>query len=318
MPEKKVLVTGANGFLGQAVVRHLVSAGYSVRGLVRSLSEDCPLKGLNIEIVTGDVVNPEEMERAVSGCGIIMHLASIYSFYPWWEKSALRIYEVNVKGTKNLLEASLRKGVERFIFTGSVAAMADKTSHYARSKLMAEEEVLGFCARNLPALILSPGIIFGEGDYKPTPSGEMIVKFLNRQYPCYFEAGLPLADVEDVACAYVSAIEKGRIGARYFLCDNRKYTFGEIFGLLEEISKVKAPRLKIPYSLLLGFAYFDEVVSAFILRKKPLIPSEGLKFCHLPGEFDNSKAVEELGFRVTPIRETITRAVNWYKKNGYY
>ncbi|MCX5697744.1 MAG: NAD-dependent epimerase/dehydratase family protein [Candidatus Omnitrophica bacterium] len=317
MFDKKVLVTGADGFLGRTVVRHLINAGYPVRGLVRSINENSPLKALDIELVCGDVINPQDLERAVPGCKIIMHLASIYRFYPWWDKDVSDIYEVNVGGTKNLLEASLRYNAERFIFTSSVAAMADKTSHYARSKLQAEEEVLKYCDRGSAALILSPGIIFGEGDYKPTPSGEIIVKFLNRQYPCYFEAHLSIADVDDVARAYVAAIEKGRPGAKYILCDSRQYTFQEIFSLLEDISQVRRPRTEIPYPLLLSFVYFDEMVSAFILNKKPLIPSEGLRFCNTPVRLDNSKAIAELGYTITPIRETLVKAVDWYKRNGY-
>lgn len=317
MSDKKVLVTGANGFLGQAVVRHLLGAGYPVRALVRSADREGALKGLGVEIVRGDVVNAQEMDTAVLGCKIIMHLASSYEFYPWWDKKAERLYAVNVQGTKNLLEASLRHNAERFILTSSVAAAASKTSHYARSKLLAEQEVLKFAARGLQSLILSPGIIFGEGDYKPTPSGEIIVKFLNRRYPCYFKARLPLADVDDVAKAFVSAIEKGSPGVNYTLCDSRTYNFQEVFGLLEELSQVKAPRFEVPYPVLLGFSYADEVISAFILRKKPLIPSEGLKFCHLCGSLDNSRAVLDLGFMVTPIKETLAKAVNWYKNNGY-
>jgi dihydroflavonol-4-reductase len=258
------------------------------------------------------------MEMAAAGCKVIMHLASVYQFYPWWLKETAQIYAVNVQGTKNLLEAALRNKTEKFIFTSSVAATADRTSHYARSKLQAEEEVLKFSQRGLSTLILSPGIIFGAGDSRPTPSGEIIVKFLRRQYPGYFAARLPVADVDDVARALLSAIEKGRPGANYILCAGRQYTLKEIFSLLEEISQVRAPRVRLPYILLVAFAYFDEAVRVFIAKKQPLIPSEGLQFCHYVGEFDSSPAARDLGYTAIPLRETLVKAVNWYKQNGYY
>jgi dihydroflavonol-4-reductase len=331
----EVLVTGASGFLGSAVVRHLINAGYSVRAMIRKEREGRKLKGLNnIELVKGDITHPYAVEKAMDGCKIVFHLASVYTFYPWWEREAKGLYKINVEGTRNLLTVALRHKVERFIFTSSVASVGkrfddkpsdeevifnlwDAASHYTRSKLLAEYEVLKFCARGLPALILNPAIIIGEGDYKPTPSGEIIVKFLNRCYPCYFEAVLSVADVDDVARAHIAAIKNGRIGERYILCNKESYTLKEIFKLLEEISGVKAPRIRISYPLLLSFIYIDEALSYFFLKKKPLIPSEGVKFCRTSIKFDNSKAVKELDYTTTSIKETLVKAINWYRENGY-
>jgi len=330
----KALVTGANGFLGSAVVRHLLAAGFSVRAMIRKTSEKFTLNGLNIEIIKGDVLQPQAVEKAVEGCKIILHLASVYAFYPWWEKRARAIYRINVEGTKNLLSAAVKHKVEKFIFTSSVASIGKRDNgkpsneetifnlwenacHYARSKILAENQVLNFFKNGLPALILNPAIIIGERDYKPTPSGEIIVKFLNRRYFCFFNATLSIADVDDVAKAHISAIHKGRAGERYILCNKETYTLEKIFQLLGEVSGIKAPRFKIPYPLLLGLSYIDEALSYLLLKKKPLMPSEGIKFCRLSIKFDSSKAMKELGYTTTPIRETLTKAVNWYRENGY-
>lgn len=330
----RVLVTGANGFLGSAVVRHLINAGYSVRAMVRKESKRGILEGLNVEKIEGDIAHPQAVEMAINGCKIVFHLASVYTFYPWWQKKAKDLYKINVDGTRNLLACALRHKVDKFIFTSSVASIGKRlngkpsneetifnlwytTSHYARSKLLAEYEVLKFCARGLPALVLNPAIIIGAGDYKPTPSGEIIVKFLNRFYPCYFDAAISIADADDVAKAHVAAINGGRIGERYILCNKEFYRLEEFFKLLEEISGVKAPRIKIPYPFLLCFIYIDELLSYLILKKKPLMPNEGTKYCKMSIKFDNSKAIRELGYTTTPIKETLTKAINWYRENGY-
>ena len=330
----KVLVTGANGFLGSALVRHLLNAGYSVKAMVREKSNIFALKGLDLEQVEGDILDPNAVTKALGGCKIVFHLASSYRFYPWWEKKAEDIYRVNVEGVKNLLAEALKQKVHRFIFTSSIASIGrspegslsteetelnfwNKASHYARSKVLAEREVMKFCGQGLDCVILNPAMLIGERDYKPTPSGEMIIKFLNRTYPCYFEASMVLADVDDVAKAHITAIKKAKAGQRYILCNEQQYTLGEIFKLLEETSGVGAPKIKIPYGLLLGFVYLEEALSYLILKKKPFMSTEAVKFCRMSIKFDNSKAVNELDYVMTPIKESFKKAVDWYKENGY-
>lgn len=329
----KVLVTGGSGFIGSALVRHLLADNYEVRVLARHKHNRFLLEDLDVEIADGDIIYPESVEKAIKGCSVVFNLASIYTFYPFWDREAKALYKINVQGTINVLNAALKNKVERFIHTSTIATIGKRpdgklsdedtgfnfkgASHYARSKYLAEEEVWKFCRKGLPAIILNPGIVIGERDYKPTPSGEAIVKFLNRSYPAYFYTLWAVADVDDVAKAHIAALKQGRIGERYILCNKSHYTLKEIFGILEEISGIKAPRIKIPYPFLLAFVYLEELLSYRIFKKKPLMPTEGVKFCHMSIAYDNTKAVSELGYAATPIEETLKKAVYWYRMHGY-
>ncbi len=329
----KVLVTGGTGFIGSAVIRHLLAAGHDVRILARTKKNRYLLDGLDVEIVDGNITSIEAVKKAVKGCSVVFDLAAVYAFYPFWEKEAKSMYRINVEGTRNLLNCALEYGVKRFIHTSTIATISKRSdgqpsdeqtgfnfkeaSHYARSKHMAEQEVLNFCQKGLNAVILNPGIVFGERDYKPTPSGEIIVKFLNRQYPVYFDTIWSVVDVDDVAHAHVAAIQKGETGQRYILCDKNCYSMKELFHLLQKVSGVPAPKMKISHTFLSIFVYLDEWFSCKILNKKPLIPSEGLKFCRNFVTYDNKRAVKELGYMPTPIEETLRKAVNWYRNNGY-
>ncbi|HNX68151.1 MAG TPA: SDR family oxidoreductase, partial [Candidatus Omnitrophota bacterium] len=329
----KVLVTGGTGFIGSTLVRHLIAAGHQVRVLVRQRKDSFLLENLNIEVVNGDVTHIQSVEKAVQGCDVVFNLASLYAFYPFWVKDPKTIYRINVQGTVHMLEASLKYHVKKFIHTSTIATLsarpdgkpADESSgfeprgasHYARSKYIAEEKVFEFVAKGLPAVILNPGIVIGERDHKPTPSGDVIVKFLNGSYPGYFDTRWSVADADDVALAHIAAMERGRNGERYILCDNEHYTLQDVFQLLEKITGIRAPRFKIPYWFLLGFTYLDEALSHILFRKRPLMPTEGVKFCKMTAVYDNSKAVRDLGYRPTPFEETLRKAVSWYRKNAY-
>jgi dihydroflavonol-4-reductase len=329
----KVLVTGGTGFIGSTLVRHLLAAGYDVRVLIRQKKDSFLLENLPVEVVNGDVTNVRAVEKAVEGCSVVFNLASLYAFYPFWMKEPKAIYKINVAGTVHMLEASLKYGVKRFIHTSTIATLSAKpgqgladentgfesrgASHYARSKYLAEQEVLKYCGRGLDAVILNPAIVIGERDHKPTPSGDVIVKFLNRDYPGYFDSLWSVADADDVAGAHLAAVERGRSGERYILADHQHYTLREIFALLEKITGIKAPRVRIPYGLLFAFTYLDEVLSHFLFRKKPLMPTEGVKFCKMSAAYNNAKAVRELGYAPTPFEKTLEKAVAWYRKNAY-
>lgn len=329
----KVLVTGGTGFIGSALVRHLLEANYEVRILSRHKRNRFLLEDLNVEVFDGDITHPNCVEKAMKGCPIVFDLASVYAFYPFWDKKAKALYRINVQGTINMLNAALKNKVQRFIHTSTIATISKRLDgkpsdentgfnfrgaiHYARAKYLAEQEVLKFCKKGLPAIILNPAIIIGERDYKPTPSGEVIVKFLNRSYPGYFDTTWAVADVDDVARAHIAAIDYGRVGERYILCNKKHYTLKEIFRLLEKISGVKSPRIRIPYPLLLAFVYIEEFLSYTIFKRRPIMSTEGVSFCRASTIYDNSKAVDELNYISTPIEETLTKAVSWYRKNGY-
>ncbi len=329
----KVLVTGGTGFIGSTLVRHLLAAGYEVRVLVRQKKDSFLLQHLDVEVVNGDVTNLPAVEKAVQGCSIVFNLASLYTFFPFWIKHPRPIYKINVDGTTHMLSAALKYGVKKFIHTSTIAALSAKpggrptdetsgfdshgSSHYARSKYLAEQEVLKYCRMGLPAVILNPAIVIGERDYKPTPTGDVIVKFLNRSYPGYFDTCWTLADADDVAQAHLAAVERGRSGERYILSDPEPVTLREIFQKLEKLTGIRAPRLRIPYGILFGITYLDELFSHYVFRKKPLMPTEGVRFCKTTGFYDNSKAVRELGYQPTPLERTLKKAVDWYRKNGY-
>jgi len=326
-------VTGATGFIGSAIVRHLIAAHYDVRILARTKRNQFLLDGLDVDIASGNVTSPVAVDAAMKGCSVVMDVASVYAFYPFWEKEAKAMYRINVQGTKNMLNAAVKNRIKRYIHTSTIATIGKckngkpstentpvdikRAGHYARSKYLAEQEVLKYCQNGLPGIILNPAIVIGQRDYKPTPSGEIIVKFLNQSYPGYFDTTWSVADVDDVAKAHVSAITKGRVGERYILCNKKHPTMKEMFHSLEEVSNVKAPGIKIPYWLLSIFIYTEEFLACKILKRKPLLPTEGVKFCRSSIVYDHSKAVKELGYTETPFKETLIKAVRWYRKNSY-
>jgi len=327
------LVTGGTGFVGMALVKHLITSGYNVRLLVRSKTNKFLPAGSDVGIIEGDITSSDDVSRAMKGCSVVFNVAAGYTFYPFWEREAKALYEVNVQGTVNMLKCALEHGVKRFIHTSTIATIGKRpdgkpsnedtefdfkrADHYARSKYLAEQEVLKYCQKGLPVVILNPAIVFGEGDHKPTPSGEIVCNFLNRSYPGTFETMWAVADVNDVAAAHIAAIDRGQIGERYIICNKRHYSMEEVFSLLEEISGVKAPKMKFPFPLLMAFVYIDELVSRKILKKKPLMPVEGVKFCRNSIIYDSSKAAKTLGYAATPFRDSLAEAVAWYQKNGY-
>ncbi len=329
----KVLVTGGAGFVGSALVRHLLAAQHEVKLLVRSKSNSSIFDNPNVEIIEGTITSLEDVRKAMEGCNTVFHVAASYIFYPFWEKEARDLYETNVQGTINMLNCALENKVERFIYTSTIATIGKELNgkpstedtgfdtklagHYGRSKYLAEQEVLKFCQKGLPAVILNPAMVMGEGDHKPTPSGDVVCKFLNRSYPGYFKIAWAVTDVNDVAKMHMAAMTRGRVGERYIICDKRHYTLKEVFAILEEITGIRAPKIYFPYFLLSAFIHTEEFLSVKLLKKKPLMPTEGVKHSRNSIIFDNAKAVEELGYVATPFKETLAQAVSWYQAHGY-
>lgn len=322
------LVTGAAGFLGSHVARQLVSRGDDVRVLMRASSTNRAIADLSLEYVTGDLRDPASLERAMKGVKRVFHVAADYRL---WARRKQDIYDSNVGGTKNLLEAARRAGVEQLIYTSTVATIAvdrpqlpneftdakleEMVGHYKRSKWMAEREAIGAAKAGLPVIVVMPTTPVGPWDWKPTPTGKIILDFLNGKMPGYVETGLNFVGVEECAAGHLLAAEKGKIGQRYLL-GGENLTLKAVLDLLSKITGLPAPKLKIPHGLALGVAYANTVFSRLIGRE-PSIPIEGVKIARHMMFVDCSRAPRELGFQAGPVAVALERAVRWYEANGY-
>jgi dihydroflavonol-4-reductase len=322
------LVTGASGFLGSHVARQLVARGEAVRVLLRSSSLTRAIDDLPVEKVSGDLRDPASLDRALAGVRRVFHVAADYRL---WSRDSREIYESNVTGTKNLLDAARRAGIEQFIYTSTVATVAvdrpslpneqtasvlpEMVGHYKRSKWLAEQEALKAVREGLPVIVVMPTTPVGPGDWKPTPTGKIILDFLNGKMPGYVETGLNFVAVEDAATGHLLAAERGKIGERY-LIGAENLTLKQALDTLARITGRAAPRLKIPHILALGVAYAETAFSR-LLGREPQIPVEGVKIARHLMFVDCSKAQRELGFRPGPVEAALERAVRWYETNGY-
>ena len=282
------LVTGAAGFLGSHVARQLLARKESVRVLLRPTSQNRAIADLPLEYVTGDLRDPASLDRAMNGVRRVFHVAADYRL---WARRPKEIYESNVTGTKNVLEAAKRAGVEQFIYTSTVATVAvdrpqlpneatesqlgEMVGQYKRSKWLAEKEALNAAKSGLPLIVVMPTTPVGPWDWKPTPTGKIILDFLNGKMPGYVETGLNFVGVEDCAAGHLLAAEKGKIGERYLL-GAENLTLKQVLDELEKITGLPAPRLKIPHGLALGAAYVETAFSRLVGRE-PQIPVEGVK-----------------------------------------
>ncbi len=326
------LVTGGTGFVGSHVVRLLVERGDKVKALARPRSRRDNLEGLDpqlLEVVPGDLTDPESLREAIRGCDTLYHVAADYRL---WAKNPQELYRANVEGTRDLLQAALDAGVRKVVYTSTVGALGiphdgtpgtettpvsetEMIGHYKRSKFLAEEEARSFAAKGLPVVITNPSTPVGERDIKPTPTGQIIVDFLNRKMPAYIETGLNLIDVRDVAEGTLLAGEKGIPGERYLL-GNQNLTLGEILGKLESITKIPAPKVKMPYAVAY-VAVGIENLAARVLHRAPVHPFEGVKMAKHKMFFSAEKAVRELGLPQSPVETALERAVIWFQENGY-
>jgi len=322
------LVTGASGFLGSHVARQLVARGEDVRVMMRPSSTNRAIADLSLEYVTGDLRDPASVMRATRGAKRVFHVAADYRL---WAKRKQDIYDSNVGGTKNLLEAAARGGVEQFIYTSTVATIAvdrpqhpnestdarldEMIGHYKRSKWMAEQEASKAAKAGLPVIVVMPTTPVGPWDWKPTPTGKIILDFLNGKMPGYVETGLNFVGVEECAAGHLLAAEKGKVGERYLL-GGENLTLKQLLDTLSRITGLSAPKLKIPHGLALGVAYANTVFSRLIGRE-PGIPVEGVKIARHMMFVDCSRAQRELGFKAGPVAAALERAVRWYAANDY-
>src|SRR5271166_1254370 len=322
------LVTGAAGFLGSHVTRQLVARGESVRVLMRPSSNNRAISDLPLEYVTGDLRDAASLERAMNRVKRVFHVAADYRL---WAKNPKDIYDSNVGGTKNLLAAAKKAGIEQLIYTSTVATIAverpglpnesteakleEMIGHYKRSKWMAEQEVLREARSGFPAIVAMPTTPVGPWDWKPTPTGKIILDFLNGKMPGYVETGLNFVGVEECAAGHLLVAEKGKTGERYLL-GAENLTLKQLLDTLAKITGLSAPGMKIPHGVALGVAYLESTLSRLVGRE-PQIPVEGVKIAQHNMFVDASRAQKELGFQTGAVSAALERAVRWYQANGY-
>ena len=322
---KPALVTGATGFLGWHVVQVLRQRGIAVRALVRRPEA---ARELDAELAPGDLRDADAVRRAVQGCGLVFHAAADYRL---WVRDATEMFRSNVEGTRNVLEAAARAGVERIVYTSTVGCigfvrgglgdettavtLADMEGPYKRTKFQAEQVALEYARKGLPVVIVNPTAPVGEHDVKPTPTGQTIVDFLRGGMPAYLDTGLNVVDARETAEGHWLACERGRPGERYIL-GGENLTLPEIFERLSRISGRPAPRTQIPW----GVAWVAGVVStglAGLTGKEPRVPLAAVQMARKKMWVSHAKAERELGFKPSPAEVALRRSVEWFQSHGY-
>ncbi|MGD0301906.1 MAG: hopanoid-associated sugar epimerase [Bryobacteraceae bacterium] len=322
---KPTLVTGATGFIGWHVARKLLTRGHTVRALVRPTSK---VRELDLEAVSGDLRDSDSLERAVKGCGLVFHVAADYRL---WAKDPSELYRSNVEGTRNLLTAARAAGVDRVVYTSTVGCIGIRkdqpgsedvevrleqmTGAYKRSKFQAEQVAIEFAETGFPVVIVNPTAPMGDHDFKPTPTGKIVVDYLKGAMPAFVDTGLNLVDVEDTAEGHLQAAERGKPGERYILgCEN--LTLEQILERLARISDGKVPRWRIPYPV----AYAAGLAStgwANLTGQDPRAPLDAVKMAKVKMFVSSEKAKRELGFNPGLVDGALKRAVDWFRANGY-
>ncbi|MFY9572926.1 MAG: hopanoid-associated sugar epimerase [Blastocatellia bacterium] len=324
------LVTGGTGFVGSHLVRVILERGEQVRCLVRPTSRLDNLKDLPVQFVTGDLRDSDSLKQATKGCRVVYHCAADYRL---WSKDPAEMYQSNVEGSNNLMQAAFDEGVDRVVYTSTVGCLGmtdngqpaneqtpltiqEMIGHYKRSKFQAEERVREWASRGLPVVIVNPSTPVGELDIKPTPTGKIIVDFLRGKMFGYVDTGMNLIDVRDCAEGHVLAAEKGRAGERYIL-GGRNLTLKELFDMLASVTDIASPKMKVPHWVAETYARLENFWSIDVARREPDVPIESVKLARYKMYFDPSKAVRELGLPQNPIEPALERAVTWFREHGY-
>lgn len=320
-------MTGATGFVGWHIARKLVDRGDRVRVLVRDPARIRELE--EVEPAQGDLRDPDSLARAAEGCGVVYHVAADYKL---WTRQPEEMFRSNVDGTRNLLAAARSAGVDRVVYTSTVGcigvpagasegdertqvAMEEMMGPYKQSKFLAEKVALEFAAGGLDVVIVNPTAPVGDHDFKPTPTGKMVVDFVRGNMPAFLDTGLNVVDVRDVAEGHLQAAEHGRTGERYIL-GSENLTLERIFEILAEIEGKPAPRLRVPYAV----AYAAGVAStawAGITGREPVAPLDGVRMARKKMWVASDKASRELGYSPGPAPPALRRAVEWFRANGY-
>ena len=326
----KTLVTGANGFVGSAVLRLLTNKGHDVRALARPDSDRRNFEGIDVEITEGDLRNTESLKRAVKGCNILFHIAADYRL---WIPDPDTMYKTNVDGTRNLIIAATDAGVEKIVYTSSVATLgfnengtpSDETTpaslknmfgHYKRSKFMAEQEVHKLVKeRSCPVTIVNPSTPVGPRDIKPTPTGRIVLDTLRSRMPAYVDTGLNIVHVDDVANGHLLALEKGEIGERYILGGDNM-TLASILEYICVSQDMSPPTIKLPHNLVLPIAWFMERIAS-ITHKEPRATVDSIRMSKKMMFYSSEKAKEKLGYQSRPGIEGLKDAIDWFIAENY-
>jgi len=323
-------VTGATGFLGSHVARVLADKGADLRLLVRSTSNLRNLQGLKADTVTGDLRDGLSLEKAISGCDTVFHVAADYRL---WLRDPNEMYRSNVDGTRAILDAARKNGVRRVVYTSSVAtigftgdgstadedspvSLADMIGHYKRSKFMAEQIAMDAGRSGMQVVTVNPTTPVGEQDVKPTPTGRIVLDFLKRKFPAYVETGLNLVDARECARGHLAALEKGKSGERYIL-GGENLTLKQILDKLSEMTGLPSPNVKLPYFFAFAAGVVDEAVTGMILRREPRATVDTVRMGKKKMFASSAKAERELGWKLVPVDDALRRAVEWFQANGY-
>ena len=325
----RLFITGASGFVGSHVARLAAEQGARLRLLVRPTSQTKYLPA-EAEQVTGDLRDVRRFASALEGCDAVLHVAADYRL---WVPDPADMYKANVEGTRELLHAAREAGVPRFVYTSSVATMGfkadgtvvnettpvsetDMIGHYKRSKWMGEQEALAAARAGQQVMILNPTTPIGSMDTKPTPTGRIVVDFLNRNFPAYVDTGLNLVDVQGIARVHLAAITTGRVGERYIL-GGENLTLKQILDRLAAITGLPSPKHKVPHAVAMAFAFFDETVTGKLRGKEPRATVEAVRMGRKMMFASSAKAERDLGWRVLPVDDALRAACAWFVANGY-
>jgi dihydroflavonol-4-reductase len=326
----KVFLTGSTGFVGSHVARAYAAEGAELRLLTRATSKLEAIEGLAAEVVVGDLREPESLRTALRGCDALAHVAADYRL---WVRDPEEMYAANVDGTRELLRIAREERVAKVVYTSSVATMGFKTDgtivdeltpvsldemigHYKRSKFLAEQEAIASARAGQHVMVLNPTTPIGPGDAKPTPTGRIIVDFLNRKFPAYVDTGLNLVDVTEVARMHVVALERGTPGERYIL-GGENLTLKQILDRMSAITGLPSPTMRVPHAVALAFAFFDETITGKVRGREPRATVEAVRMGRKFMFASSAKAERELGFRALPIYNAMRAAIEWFVGHEY-